>query len=194
MPQVVNAEETRKTYFGEKAAKYDEGRETCPKWNAEHEAVSRFLAPYREGSVLDIPIGTGRFLSLYRDLGFRCIGMDVSEDMMVQARAKCAEAFIRDGDLLDIPLPDQTVDYAVCIRLLTLIDTPDMVRGMAELGRVTRKAIIVSTKVDRERSVQRRSITHPESVFLKAVSDAGFSVADRVMCRPPHYYVYHLTR
>lgn len=189
----LTAAQTRKTYFGDKARLYDHGRESCPKWNAEHAAVTRFLSG-KSGTVLDIPVGTGRFLELYGSLGLSCIGMDVSGEMMAQAKAKEPDADIRFGDILDIPLDAQSVDHAVCIRLLTLIDTDEAVEAIKELGRVTRQSIIVSAKVAETRSVQNRSVTHPEKVFLDAVKAIGFKVADKALCRAPHYHVFHLTR
>lgn len=186
MPQVVNIAETRKTYFGEKASLYDIGRDVEEKWRREHEAVKGYLQD-ATGIVLDIPVGTGRFLSLYRSLGLTCIGMDVSAEMMVQAHAKDREAEIRFGDIHDIPLADKSVETVVCIRLLTLIDTPDIGQAMAEMARVATKRIIVSLKMEAERRVERRSIVHPRSVFLKNLN--GFRVVSETVVKAPYRVV-----
>jgi len=188
---MLNAAVTRKTYFGEKASRYDEGRETEEKWQREHAAVRGFLTA---GSVLDIPVGTGRFLSLYREMGLTFTGMDVSEEMMAQARAKDPEAEVVFGDIMSIPLPDRSVDIAVCIRLLTLIDTPDMIGAMKELGRVARQRIILSIKTAREKRVERRSVIHPEKAFNRVVDEIGFRVVEKRMARPPEYRVMVLCR
>jgi ubiquinone/menaquinone biosynthesis C-methylase UbiE len=183
---VLNADITRRTYFGEKASRYDEGRETEEKWQREHAAVRDFLA---QGTVLDIPVGTGRFLSLYREMGLTFKGMDVSEEMMAQAWAKDPAADISFGDIMRIPLPDRSVDIAVCIRLLTLIDTPDMVAAMKELGRVARSRIILSIKTAKEKRMERRSVIHSDKDFRSVVDEIGFRVVDERMARAPEYRV-----
>jgi ubiquinone/menaquinone biosynthesis C-methylase UbiE len=186
VPQVVNIEETRKTYYGDKARLYDDGRDTEEKWRAEHAAVELYLQD-ATGIVLDIPVGTGRFLSLYRKLGLAPLGMDVSPDMMIQAQAKDRDADIRFGDIHDIPLADKSVESVVCIRLLTLIDTPDINQAMAEMARVATKRIIVSLKTEPARRVEHRSIIHPRATFLASLN--GFRMVSETIIRQPYRVV-----
>jgi ubiquinone/menaquinone biosynthesis C-methylase UbiE len=182
----VNIEETRKTYFGDKARLYDVGRSGEDKWRLEHAAVKLYLQD-ATGVVLDIPVGTGRFLSLYRELGLSCIGMDVSPEMMVQAHAKDKNAELRLGDIHDIPLADKSVESVVCIRLLTLIDTPDISKAMAEMARVATKRIIVSLKTEPARRVEHRSIIHPRATFLASLN--GFRMVSETIIRQPYRVV-----
>src|SRR5688572_1037332 len=74
-------------YYGKKAYEYDLGREDSEKWKVEYAAVKEALTGL-SGSLLDAPCGTGRFFPIYKELGFRVLGLDISEDMLHQAHAK----------------------------------------------------------------------------------------------------------
>lgn len=194
----LNAEVTRKTYRGAKADTYDRDRVRESKWQRENDAVKEFLLSGGGGvgsmTLLDIPVGTGRFLKLYRELGIKAIGMDVSEDMMRQARVKDPEADIRYGDIFDIPLQDNSVEVAVCIRLLNLITEDEMVRAVKELGRVARDAIIVSIRTGSECHRKRRSWTHREGVWQEVVSGIGMHVVAERAAKGRDYRVVLLER
>jgi len=163
MPSAM-AESTRRKYRGEIAAGYEARRRPQVKWKAEDRIVREMLSELPPETVLlDIPVGTGRFIPFYEERGFRVIGLDVSDDMLAHARRKIAapaRITVEVGDIFAIDLPDQAVDVAVCIRLLNLIGATDMEMALRELQRVTRSMIICNLRVwhpqTRYRRPQRR--------------------------------------
>jgi len=186
---MLNAAITRTTYYGEKARVYDAKNAETDKRSREAAALREFLVN-ASGTVLDIPVGTGHFLPLYKALGLNVIGMDVSAEMMNQAKTKAPEADLRYGDILQIPLSDSAVEIAICIRLLSLIDTDEMVIALKELGRVVSQLVIFSMKVAKQKVIQNRSITHKEDVFHKARMDAGLQIEDVRMIRKSNFLIY----
>ncbi len=94
-------------------------------------------------TVLDIPIGTGRFHSLYQKRGWAAVGADLSLPMLRQARQKTRGPLLA-ADLDHLPFPDQAFDVVVCIRLLHLVRDPDL-RGryLREISRVTRVGAVL---------------------------------------------------
>jgi ubiquinone/menaquinone biosynthesis C-methylase UbiE len=54
-----------------------------------------------------------------RVFGHTVIGVDTSPEMLAVARAKIAAADFREGDLHQLPVPDQHVDVVVCALALT---------------------------------------------------------------------------
>ena len=91
----------RTCYYGKKAFTYDVGRENDSKWQKEYAAVEHALQGM-SGTVLDIPCGTGRFFPIYKKLSLGFSGMDVSEDMMLQARSpEGQEIPVRISDVKD---------------------------------------------------------------------------------------------
>lgn len=98
----------------------------------------------RPNLLFDAPCGTGRFSALWPRLGYDAVGADLSLAMLAQARAKHPSASLIAADLARLPLPDQAVDAAVCVRLLHLVRSPEERHGiLRELRRVSRLGAIV---------------------------------------------------
>ena len=84
-------------------------------------------------TVLDLACGTGDFMWALEKKGHTAIGIDLSHGMM--AAAPKAGRFIQ-GDLLDLPVADGSVDAAVCgYALRNLLELPPF---LAELARVVK--------------------------------------------------------
>jgi ubiquinone/menaquinone biosynthesis C-methylase UbiE len=151
------ARKTAEKYRGNIAATYDAQRAGQVKWEAEDRIVRGMLADLPAGTeVLDIPVGTGRFLPLYEAKGFKAIGMDISADMLARAKAKQSDAELRKGDIFKIDLPDKSVDVVLAIRIMNLIDHKDMHISLCELQRVARSRIIFNLRVWKEGTKYRR--------------------------------------
>lgn len=123
-----NAALIRDRYRGDTALRYEAKRIGAKVWHDEHAAVRAFLSelPTRI-TVVDIPVGTGRYAEIYAERGITVIGFDTSPEMLKLAR----EQFDRHGlvrnkrshlyehDALE-SLPDPrgwTYDAIVCTRL-----------------------------------------------------------------------------
>jgi SAM-dependent methyltransferase len=105
------------------------------------------LAPVEGRRVLDVGTGTGRAaIGLALD-GASVVGLDASREMLQVARARAVEtgsgarvAFaVADGHRL--PLPDASVDAAVCFRVL--MHAIDWRLCLAELCRVARWRVVI---------------------------------------------------
>lgn len=142
-------------YVGNTARDYDRKRKKRRKWRLELSAVDQMVSRFDAGSsVLDLPLGTGRFLSCYEAGKHRVLGLDISQDMLAQAEAKirAAKEVVIHTALADaetIPLADQSVDYIVCIRLLNWVTDPAMEKIVAEFKRVARKGIVLGFRTYR---------------------------------------------
>jgi len=74
------------------------------------------LLPAMEGRVvLDVACGTGRWLERLRRGASLAVGMDLSDEMLNQARTKplIASRLIK-GDALALPLREKSIDFAIC--------------------------------------------------------------------------------
>lgn len=153
----VGAAVIRHRYDAEAAEKYDALRAETDKFKAEDVAVESWLGMIGRGArVLDIPVGTGRFLAAYRRNGMTAVGMDVSPHMLAKARIKCDRAELRFGDILAIDMSDATVDVAIAVRLLNFFDLGEMRTALLELSRVTLRWIITSGGRSNERNAMIR--------------------------------------
>lgn len=88
------------------------------------------------GTALDAACGTGRHAAHLKELGHRVVGVDASADMLAIAADKVPGAVFHRAELASMPLPDRSVDLAVCA--LALCHVPDLAPVFAEFARVLR--------------------------------------------------------
>jgi ubiquinone/menaquinone biosynthesis C-methylase UbiE len=143
----------RSGYQGETATRYDRKRSKRKKWKREMAALQTLVTQFEPGtSILDIPLGTGRFLEFYNESKHTVYGIDISWDMLLQARDRVlnldsnnnrGEVCLVIGEAEHIPMRDSSIDYVVCIRLLNWVTKPIFKDIIKEFHRVARKGIII---------------------------------------------------
>lgn len=73
------------------------------------------------------------------------IAIDRSPAIAAHARERWGSLLdVRDGDILDLELPDASVDVAMCSLLLHHLEPDEAVRGLRELARVARLGVVVN--------------------------------------------------
>ena len=140
-------------YQGKTAARYDRKRSKRKKWKREMAVLQTLTNQFEPGaSILDIPLGTGRFLEFYNEGRHTVYGIDISRDMLRQARTRISaldgnnnrdHVCLVVGEAEHIPMRDKSIDYVVCIRLLNWVTKPIFKDIIKEFHRVARKGIIV---------------------------------------------------
>src|ERR1700734_434447 len=139
-------------YTGGVAASYEAERTGGPEWPKEQAVVERFLATLPAGAtIVDVPVGTGRFLEFYKKFNLSPTGLDISLDMLASAKAKAdglgLEATLKKGDIRRIDALDKSFDAALCVRFVNWIDFTSMAAVLGELDRVARSTLILSVRV-----------------------------------------------
>ncbi len=114
----------------EMVASYDDQMKTSPLASIDIAFCERaFPTP---GKLLDLGCGTGRLCAHFTVKGFDCVGVDLSEAMLTQARLNAPHAEFVRANLTELDeLPTGTFDYAAC-----LFSTLGMVRGVANRTKV----------------------------------------------------------
>lgn len=103
----------------------------------EQEVVRELLSALSAGStVLDAGCGTGRHTAFLASRGHHVVGIDSSPEMLALAAVKVPTARFQRAELERIPLPDDSVDAAVCG--LVLSHARDLRPAVGELARVLR--------------------------------------------------------
>jgi SAM-dependent methyltransferase len=149
----MNQDALTQRYKGEGAASYNTVRSTSERWRQEHATVRDMLSAYAGATVLDIPVGTGRFVPIYKELGCRLVGVDISPDMLAETRrAAEAEGYAPDAlELADATgLPGHfQADVAVSVRFFNWLDEPRARLAFTNIAKAARRAMIFSlTSVD----------------------------------------------
>jgi ubiquinone/menaquinone biosynthesis C-methylase UbiE len=115
----------------------------------EKEAVLDALSPLDGERVLEVACGTGRFTVMLADRGADIVGVDISEAMLEQGRAKARTAGVTDSldfmqaDASRLPFPDDYFDSVFAMRFFHL--APDPEAFMAELCRVSKNQVFFDT-------------------------------------------------
>lgn len=134
-------------YDAEVARNYEQDRKGEAHWQDEQAFMASYCAKTRLGRILDLPVGTGRFLEYY--VGAESIiGVDISKHMLVEAGQRASSLGLSnlqltEGDAQALSYADSEFDTVVCFRLLHLIP-PELAPGLvAELARVTRGRLLL---------------------------------------------------
>jgi ubiquinone/menaquinone biosynthesis C-methylase UbiE len=115
------------------AADYDDPNDLI---EMEQPVTRRIIDRLPIGTALDAACGTGRHAAYLASLGHSVTGVDISAGMLDVARAKVPQADFRQGDLHQLPVPDQHADLVVCSLALTHV--PELAPVPAEFARVLR--------------------------------------------------------
>ncbi|MEM3405616.1 MAG: class I SAM-dependent methyltransferase [Candidatus Pacearchaeota archaeon] len=132
-------EELANQYFGKEAEEYDYVREKDPRRKAvieiQKEITSSFLKDTGKKNILDVACGTGRFFGLYTPR--EIYGIDISPDMLKQARKKKGVKKIVIADAEKIPFPNNMFDVVITSQFI--MHTPFYMKVIKEMVRVAKK-------------------------------------------------------
>ena len=112
-------------------------------------------------SVLDAPFGTGRFAPVYAAHHLEIYALDISEDMIAEAKKKHPDAMSRANihitDMSEIPYPDNSIDLVVCYRFLPwIVSFADAEKSLLELARVCKRYAILEFCVGKHQTGKGR--------------------------------------
>jgi ubiquinone/menaquinone biosynthesis C-methylase UbiE len=147
---------------------------TARHWREARQRIDAALAARAGDRVLDVGCGTGeqvRALAARVGPTGRAVGLDPSETMLAEARARGrgarAPAEYRPGDVYALPFPDDAFDACLAEKLFTHLADPE--RALAELYRVTRaggRVVVASSDMETlvvdapDRALTRRILNH----------------------------------
>lgn len=218
----MDLDQLRTRYRGSTASSYENRRRDREKWHREQDAVEAFLerivTDVDEPLILDVPVGTGRFFDLYELFDVRAVGVDVSEDMLEEARTKIDEdstgISLKQGDIMDLSSLDISPDAVVCIRFMNWLDTPDVKDALASIAGTSTTHVVIGIRVQdtpvkrltgrlRElyqtvsRTRDSKTTVHEEDRILEYFADCGFRVEESELVDEWLFgdkYIYWLTK
>jgi ubiquinone/menaquinone biosynthesis C-methylase UbiE len=163
------------SYFRAHAAEWDRIRKLHTPDEAVESAIQAALAGRPFNVLLDLGTGTGRMLELFGPQIERGLGIDLSLDMLQFARDRLDRAglkncSVRQGDLYDLPLANDSFDVVILHQVLHFLD--DGGRAIQEAARVLRpggRLLVVDfapheEEILREKYAHRRLGFAPETV------------------------------
>ena len=147
----------KQRYWGAVARDYNRWRLSSPLrryiWEREFRVLERIareqLSPH--STILDAPTGTGRVVPLFRSLGHKVTGVDISLDMLKMQFSQLGDlscGLVR-GDCEVLPFADGAFDYVISLRFMGHVPPEARSRVLLEFKRVARKGVIVGFPVVR---------------------------------------------
>jgi 2-polyprenyl-3-methyl-5-hydroxy-6-metoxy-1,4-benzoquinol methylase len=88
-------------FYFEYAHLYDliSGKESFDRMQGLRKILVRFNFPFK---ILDAGCGTGNYTKFLNDLGFNCLGIDLSDKLLEVAKSKFPTILFMQGNLLDL--------------------------------------------------------------------------------------------
>jgi len=152
-------------YFRAHAAEWDRIRKLHVADAAVEDAIRAALADKPFRSLLDLGTGTGRMLELFGGEIERGLGLDLSLDMLLLARDRLERAglkncSVRQGDIYDLPLANDSFDVVILHQVLHFLD--DGARAIREAARVLRPGgrLLVVDFAPHEQEFLREQFAH----------------------------------
>lgn len=152
-------------YFRAHAAEWDRIRKLHVADEAVEDAIRAALSDKPFRSLLDLGTGTGRMLEMFGPDIERGLGLDLSLDMLLLARDRLERAglrncSVRQGDIYDLPLANDSFDVVILHQVLHFLD--DGARAIREAARVLRPGgrLLVVDFAPHEQEFLREQFAH----------------------------------
>jgi len=158
----------------------------------------------KEGWICDLGCGPGHVARFLRDRGARCIGLDLSEGMLREARKLDPGMGLVRGTMLSLGLGDATLAGLVAFYSLIHFDDAELAAALAEMYRVLREDGLalaafhtgggsLHTTELWGYAVDLMAVFFPMQEVADALVDAGFAV-EKALERDPYPGVEYPSR
>lgn len=142
---------TIRRYSGRGAERYETHRQSG-RWKAEFAALRYFYRQVDPRRVLDLPAGTGRWFEIYQSNRASVLGVDISENMLREARTKVppgADIKLVRADVLAPTAPNlgKDFDLIVCTRFVYWLRPHELGIMLTRLHATGAPFLLASAKV-----------------------------------------------
>lgn len=177
------------------AINYVADRINHPLWNKEHNALDLLLSKIHDCvTVLDVPFGTGRFVPIYQMNNMEISGVDISPDMLAEAKKILGNEFdtinVKVASADSLPFEDNSFDLLVCVRFLESIIPMSMVPScLREFRRVCKRYAVLKfnnrlttlPSVSAPKGDERMGAKYFFKEVLELAFNNGFELVDNII-------------
>jgi SAM-dependent methyltransferase len=139
--------------YSRRGAKRYETRRQSVRWAAEASTFDNIYKRINPKKVLDLPVGTGRFVETYLGNGAEVVGVDISQNMLEEAAAKVppgGRVELRRADVLSLEKSSDLgrgYDLIVCMRFIYWLRPHELAIMLRAFNATGAPLIVASTKV-----------------------------------------------
>lgn len=202
----MDLDNLRSRYRGSKTTTYEKERKKSEKWFREQEAVANYIGDINSGKsdllVLDVPVGTGRFFDIYDKHSLDVIGVDVSRDMLDEAKESIPEhntkISLQQGDVMCLSELEINADVVICMRFMNWLDMANFKQAFKNIAATNPGYIVVGVRVRNlirhqiagpvrmgyhyiTSSNDSKTIIHNEDTVVDFFSNQGFNIVEKTL-------------
>jgi len=171
----------------------------------DRQLLNRFAQLTRgKGEVCDMGCGPGHVARYLRNAGATVFGLDLSPAMLEQARKLCPDIVFREGNMMALDIPDETLAGIAAFYAIVNIPKPSLPLVFREMARVLRRsgllllAFHVGDEVIREEELWGHKLTmnfifFQTSAIRSDLEKAGFAI-DEIIEREPYPEIEYPSR
>jgi SAM-dependent methyltransferase len=171
----------------------------------DRELLDQFAESVRDGGrVCEIGCGPGQIARYLRSRGVSMCGIDLSQEMIKQARRLNPDITFERGDMLALDLPDASLAGIVCFYAIIHLKREDVMRALKGMRRVLKPGgkLLVSFHGGRGELHRDEWYNQPISIDITLfergemsgyLESAGFEV-ERIAERAPYEFEYPTRR
>lgn len=136
-------------------------------------------------SVLLIGCGTGRDHFLLKQKGYQCVGVDISEGMLSEARKRVEKGDFTKLDLCNITELKRKFDAIYCESALTHLPSNKIVQALSTFHKMLKSDGIIYTAVKIGKTgifeketfgAKRFFVVYSRNLFINLINKAGFKI------------------
>lgn len=177
--------------YRKNAENYEAKRADSNKWKEENAGAEKML-PANIKTVLDVPVGTGRFYYIYHRRDIKATGVDSSPAMLKEA-AKKGMTDLKEGDIRKLQFGDKLFDAAICVRLFPWFEPDEVKHSLKELSRVADVLVVGIRTKEGEAFCKNGALwNHSYKSFLDWVEYIEYKVEDKYSCGNGGNAIYRL--
>ncbi len=151
--------------------------------------LTKFISLLKGKKVLDAGCGGGRDVEYFKEEGLSVLGIDISEEMIKEAKKRVSGARFEVMDFSDIKLKDSTVDGVWCMAGFLHTPRDEIVKVLKEFFRVLKKEGVVYVAVREgvgEKEIRKEKYGNEPRTYVYFskeelvgyLEEAGFSIVE----------------
>ena len=137
---------------------------------------------FRERKIKLLDIGCGRHSSMSEVIkarNFDAIGLDIFKPNVEETKSHKVYQDVIVGDARQLPFKDKEFDLAVSIEVLEHLDKEDGEKALAELERVSRETVLITTPIGKSRHHDYYGNPYEEHKYIWSLQELkakGFTI------------------
>ncbi len=106
--------------------------------------LNRFISLLpKNARIIDIGCGSGKDVQYFMDYGFQAIGIDASENMIIEAKKRVADGSFKVMNMQSLDFPKESFDAAWILDAISFIDKNDVQKFLSSLYEVLKNDAVI---------------------------------------------------